>query len=172
MSTRVYVLPTHVRAKHKVRLLPKLYISHSNIAAAGNGVFASEPIPEGGYITEYSGVIISRKQALLLRGTGDDTHCMGIDLRGTRTFDGRETAAWPLSRYVGHHAVGSFVNDPYGSEYTVNARVVKAEQPNGHVAPSGDYLDKRVFYVAKRRIEENEEIFIDYGPMFRSVHFR
>ena len=82
--------------------LPNLFLFLSLIA--GFGVYPLEELAVGCLLTEYGGVLVSKKEAVELERRGDSTHIRKID-RGHLALDGRPKAPCPMTYFASNHQV-------------------------------------------------------------------
>jgi hypothetical protein len=82
--------------------LPNLFLFLSLIA--GFGVYPLEELAVGCLLTEYGGVLVSKKEADELERLGESTHIRKID-RGHLALDGRPKAPCPMSYFASNHQV-------------------------------------------------------------------
>lgn len=109
----------------------------------GKGVFAVRPIPQGDTIIEYTGEVITWKEALRRHPHDPDD---------------------PHHTFYFHIDDGRVIDAKYGGNA---ARWINhACEPNCEA----DELDGRVFIKALRNLKPGEELFYDYGLVFDGRH--
>ena len=114
-----------------------LTLNKSKIKMAGLGVFAKEFIPKDTLIGVYGGTIVEKK-------TGEYDADYSMELTTKLIIDG---SLWP-------RPLTSMVNDSHGTKFTNNCEF-KMNNKRGN--------DRRVVLFSIDDINENEELFVDYG---------
>ena len=158
-----------VRLPRRFFQLPPLEVRESTVANAGLGLFVLVDLPKGSMVTEFGGPIIDHKEARQLMERRQDTHIRSITPL-VNCFDGRVTEDHPLTWYVENHLLASFANDPHGTRFTQNVKIVEV-QVEGHKTPAGQYTSKRLFYMTTRHVAAGSEIFFNYGKDYHQRHF-
>jgi hypothetical protein len=151
-------------------------IGPSQIAAAGNGVFATRDFPKGAPITEYIGLVISNADARRLRDEGKSSHMLSMFHMGA-TIDGMYTPEGvlitdPRSQLWGRGA-GAYANDARdlpGSALRNNATLTGRvhDAANMRALSQADALSLNPrgtigFARALRDIYAGDEVFVSYG---------
>jgi hypothetical protein len=154
----------------KTNPLPTLCIKVSSVPDAGAGVFAEEDIPKNYIAAEYWGCLTDRKQALKLREVGKDTHLRTVGFAsGAASLDGRITEEMRIEDYLEGHRVGSFINGP-PKGVQANCRYIFKEWDGGAVQNGSVCVSGRVFVQMTRAVCAGEELFVDYGKTYASLH--
>lgn len=126
-------------------LNPYLKVRPSTLPGVGRGLFTKIFIPKGTLITEHTGKITSLKEAD--HSNGNNVYLFFVSMK--HVIDAKSDTKI-LARYV---------NDAKGI-----TRVSGLKNNAGYVV-----MEKRVFIVALRNIEANEEIFVGYGKQYWDV---
>lgn len=153
--------------------LPRVSLRRSTVPNAGNGVFVAEDVAKGDYVTEYGGRIVAAAEGTQLIRNNEDTHLLTLT-RQWDAVDGRLQEDFPLDYYTRHHLLGSFVNDPYGTNKQPNVRYTAPRLPEGlgFVTPAGQAASRRIFIEALRPLKRGTELLVDYGSGYHKRHFR
>lgn len=156
--------------KPLIRVLKKCCVKRSSIPGAGKGLFVAEPCKRGDFITEYGGRVLNRSQCEQLMLNKSDTHLRATVL-GREALDGRQNGYLTLDEYyLPHHLLGSFANDPYGSDMHKNAEYWTYDH-EGMIHPCGDIASARVFLRALTDIPAGAEVFVSYGSDYIARNF-
>lgn len=124
-----------------------LYTGTSQIPGSGNGLFTAVPIYKDEIISLFFGESISKKEAAIRADNGDDAFF--INMPDGSILDSMHVACF-----------AKFANDPTGiikSAFKSNSKITLDE-------------NNRVCIVAKRKINEGEEIFCEYGKRYWENH--
>jgi hypothetical protein len=137
----------------------------SDIPAAGLGLFADRDFDRLALITEYSGEVIDRAEAVRRKAAHGAGHLRSLSMMAT-VIDGSGPA-------VAGHGGGAFVNDvgytPH-DRYVTNHPATNAvfwtahRQPKGFETTRTGLRDaKYIFLKASRAIKRGDEIYVSYG---------
>mmetsp|Transcript_5554 Transcript_5554/g.20240 ORF Transcript_5554/g.20240 Transcript_5554/m.20240 type:complete len:354 (+) Transcript_5554:78-1139(+) len=111
--------------------------------ARGNGAFAVCTIPEGAYIGDYEGEMLSEREYWYRYPSGVSDYCMGLD--SDRVFDGTDIAK-DTDRFTGAHLNHS------------RTRCNVLRRPCRRKG--------KISFYSLRQIEPGEELLIDYGRRY------
>jgi len=156
---------TGARKKGK---MPGLWIRLSTIPKAGAGVFVQEDVPKNKVLTEYWGRLLDRKKALELREKKKDTHLRTMGFR-QGALDGRITEEMRIEDYLEGHRVGSFINCP-PKGVQANCEYIVKEWDGGAVRNGSVFVAQRVFLRTTRAVRAGEELLVNYGKTYESLH--
>lgn len=146
-------------------------IRNSKLPNAGRGLFVTRRYAAGDPVTEYDGEVISHHEAAQRQQLGEGTHIATLESRHT-AVDGRGLTANDKGR-----GGGSFAND--GRDlYKANVFFLKDDMKRFQegTGRTGLVTSARLFLVAKRTLEKDEEVYVSYGngyqwPQFAAASF-
>jgi len=168
---------------------PALSLRPSTIAAAGFGVYAERPVPEGAVVSFYGGAVLDWMNAprtvsrhmvpAELRSHMRALFPLAYTLWGNYDPALNENAGGILSsatredrRRLVCRGAGAWINDSRGPAESYNARFdrVDSAELNRHLLARGlrnaDPRGRVIVIVATRNIRADEELFIDYGNCY------
>jgi hypothetical protein len=150
-------------------LLPQLGIKNSSIPNAGAGVFVLENVKKNAIVAEYGGELTDRERAMEMRKAKLDTHMRTLGRSTEQALDGRITESMPIEKYLEGHRVGSFINGP-PEGVQANCRYIIKEWDGGAVQNGSVCVAMRVFVQTTRAVGAGEELLVNYGKTYESLH--
>jgi hypothetical protein len=146
-------------------------IRKSKLPNAGRGLFVTRRYAAGDPVTEYDGEVISHREAAQRQQLGEGTHIATLESRHT-AVDGRRLTANDKGR-----GGGSFANDGRDLRKP-NVVFLKDDMKRFQegTGRTGLVTPARLFLVAKRTLEKDEEVYVSYGngyqwPKFAAASF-
>lgn len=133
-----------------------LTVAQSSLGrGSGLGVYAVRPFSVRSRISEYSGLCVDRKVAMLLRSMGTSTHVMRVGMQH------QYLVGYRLPFLYG--GAGAFVND---GRWYADGRKGPGVAARFQVVYDKKRARDRVYVVATRNIEAGEEIFTSYDNLY------
>lgn len=150
----IVVLYHTVKSRHEKRNFHLIEIKKSTRPGAGLGAFATQDIPAGLDLGRYYGVLVNEEpedSTYTWQLDSDHVDILGRPYHVQKFIDGKTFIENNPLRYV---------NSPIGKDEDWLINTVEKQK--------GSARDGCVHYYTNRKIKKGEELFVDYGEIYRT----